>query len=179
MPEISKAYAACVKLMARGQQDAVLELVFHDKSLHRATDGDLCLVRQAVLHKLGPKFIRRLIDAGVSPNVIDSTGATPLIDASANGDHSLIRTLLECGAEVNQQSFMGETAFSFACANNHLRCARMLYFHGADINVQIGHPPSSTPLDWAERYASKHFEKWLRSIGGVCFAKTPPPICES
>lgn len=170
-PETIKAYDACVKLMARRQKAATLRLASGDTTLHNATDGDLCLLRQAVLHKLGPKFIVRLIEAGVNPNIADSTGATPLIDASACGHHELTRMLLEHGAEVNHPSFAGETAFSFACANNHLRCAKVLFSHGADINARIGNPPGSTPFDWAESYASKPFVKWLRGIGARRFAE--------
>lgn len=161
-------YDKCCSLMRRNKKEEVLALIQKAPWLKSALGGDVSLISEAVILKrsLGLSFVRRLLEIGVDPNVVNSTGSTPLINASANGDCALVRLLLSHGSEVNHRTFLGETAFSFACANNRLSCAKILVDNGADINIPIGDPPMSRPLDWAERYASKKFVSWLRAIGG-------------
>jgi ankyrin repeat protein len=164
-----KIYEKCIRLMRQRKKKEVLEMVVHHPYLCHAIENDLCLVSQAAVNKLGFRFLTQLLDAGVSPNVSDSSGGTPLIDASSRGDCAVVRLLLEKGAKVNHQTYDGESAFSFACANNCIRCAKLLHSFGADVNLNVGRPPSSTPLDWAVRYGSKGLANWLKGVGGRRF----------
>lgn len=157
--------------MSRNKKKEAVDLIRKAPWLKSAIKGDVCLIAMAVALKLGVRFVRKLLEIGVDPNIEDSTGSTQLIDASARGNYALVRLLLSHGAYVNKRTRMGETAFSFACAKNRLRCAKILAENGADINGLVGDPPDSRPLDWAEMYGSKEFVEWLRSIGAKRFGE--------
>lgn len=111
---------------------------------------------------------------GVHPDLRDSTGFTTLIDASAAGNLPVVNLLLKYGADVNATAYSDETAFSYACTENHLEVAQALHAHGADINKPIG---QSSPLDWAERFASAEFIAWLRGVGGTSLLPPGHRIC--
>ena len=112
------------------------------------------------------EFVRRLLEHGVDPNLTDTTGSTLLMDYCSVGVAEMVVLLLKHGADPNKQNLAGETAFSFACAENHFSCARTLFEHGADLNKDIG-ANGGKPLDWAIRFASTEFVRWLREHGAV------------
>ncbi|CAE7262539.1 Ank1 [Symbiodinium natans] len=64
--------------------------------------------------------VKRLLDAKSDPNSVDAVGETPLFEAAASGDVSVLASLLLAGADPEHQSFIGSLAgdlcSSEACA---------------------------------------------------------------
>jgi ankyrin repeat protein len=93
-----------------------------EEMLLAATTGDLATVR-------------RLLAAGVSPNVADRRGWTPLLSASALGDSAILHALVNAGADVNLRDAMDLTALQFAARRYpDLADFRFLLDKGADVN---------------------------------------------
>jgi hypothetical protein len=59
-------------------------------------------------------IVRRLLDAGASPNVVDNTRATPLLRASIAKDTAIFRVLLAKGADPCLSDDKGRTILDFA-----------------------------------------------------------------
>lgn len=89
------------------------------------------------------QLVRHLVAAGISPNVQDENGRTPL-HLAVDGDwvnETAIRTLLELGAEVDARDRNGFTALHWAvgqAAWDTSDCIALLLAAGAD--------PTNTPL---------------------------------
>ena len=84
-----------------------------------------------------------LVFAGASIAVAAeiAPGATPLLDAAANGDHAAAMRLVSVnGANVNAAAADGSTAIMYAAANGDLELVRALINAGADVklNNQFG-----------------------------------------
>jgi ankyrin repeat protein len=75
----------------------------------------------------------RLIAGGANAGALTSTGATPLMLASASGKADAVRLLLEQSSDANAvESANGETALMFAAALDRADAVRELLAHGAD-----------------------------------------------
>ena len=59
-------------------------------------------------------IVRRLLDAGANPNVVDNTGATPLLRAAIAKDTATVRVLLARGADPCRPDEKGQTILDFA-----------------------------------------------------------------
>ena len=59
-------------------------------------------------------IVRRLLDAGANPNVVDNTRATPLLQASITKDTAILRVLLARGADPCLSDDKGRTILDFA-----------------------------------------------------------------
>lgn len=85
------------------------------------------------------KNVRRLLDAGVSPNVrIDTPHGgerSALSLACVMGCVECARTLLEAGADPNASDDVGTPLFA-AVDEGHLRVVEVLVDHGADVNAR-------------------------------------------
>ena len=160
---IKKLLKECEALMDAGRLQEVLDQVRQHPELKTAVHQDTHLLHLASIYRTGLEFHEELLKLGVDPNLEDTAGHTPLIDASDGGNLKMTALLLKYGAQVNHQNLLQETAFSFACARNQLRIAKLLYQHGADPNMDLG-SPGMRPIDWADRFASKTFMKWLKSV---------------
>jgi len=78
-----------------------------------------------------PAFLRRLLDAGANPNVVNSAGDTPLI-TSCRGDFAIeTGVLLEHGADPNYQCANGWTALRCAAKDRNYAAVRILLMRGA------------------------------------------------
>lgn len=65
------------------------------------------------------QIINLLVDKGISCNVVDVIGNTPLHIAAMNGHGPLIlERLIELGNDINQKNHYGETALTLAAVNN-------------------------------------------------------------
>jgi hypothetical protein len=72
------------------------------------------------------------LEAGISPNLHDTSGITPLMAAAAEGRTSLIRLLIERGAQLEAVDQAGWSALFFAAHSNRLDAVDFLLTAGAD-----------------------------------------------
>lgn len=79
-------------------------------------------------------FLKALIDGGVNPNAICSSGATPLHLAAEWGHTHCVQALAAAGAKLNA-AHSGFTALFLASQNGHTHCVQALIAAGADLNA--------------------------------------------
>ena len=86
--------------------------------------------------------------AGVTVNMANDYGETPLTLACLTGDAEMVEELLAAGAHANASRRTGETALMIAAGSGSLQAVDSLIKHGADINSA---EPSQgqTALMWA------------------------------
>ncbi len=78
-----------------------------------------------------------LIDAGADIDVVSGDrGNTPVMDAAAEGNLSLLSRLVESGAELNTKSKSGQTALVLAIGRQAEEAALLLINYGADITIR-------------------------------------------
>lgn len=80
--------------------------------------------------------IKRLIDAGASPNAADSRGRSALLISVVNGHSEAAEALLRRGANVNGADAEGKTALMWALDAGHEKTAKALLKRGADIDAR-------------------------------------------
>jgi ankyrin repeat protein len=116
-------------LLAHGARFSVPKGSDAEKMLLAATAGD-------------DAAVTRLLANGVSPNVTDSRGWTPLISAAALDYDPVLKTLANAGADVNAHDALGAHALGFAADNYpDLTDIRLLLDKGADINASSSLDP--------------------------------------
>jgi uncharacterized protein len=93
--------------------------------MDRARDGDVA-------------ELTRLVSGGVSPNVRDVSGFTPLMAAVMNDRVLAARVLLDRGAEINARARGGITALMLAVINDRPDTVKLLLERGAEVNAQSG-----------------------------------------
>ena len=59
-------------------------------------------------------LIHTLIQAGLNPNINNTSGKTPLMSAAQNANNEAIEDLLKLGADINQQDSIGFTALHYS-----------------------------------------------------------------
>jgi len=74
--------------------------------------------------------VRSLLDQGVSPNVKDENGRTPLHLSAAKGHRATAETLLRSGADINGADNSGKTPLDLAETNGHSGLATFLLSKG-------------------------------------------------
>jgi len=133
--------------------------VSREMPIHRAArTGDLALLHSE-------------LQRGVSPNVEDDQGRTPLMDAAETGQVDAARLLLDAGAEVNARSKSGRTALIEAAAHGRASVTQELIAHGADLNTtQRGW---GTALEVAERAGFRKTAALLREAGARSSGRSP------
>jgi uncharacterized protein len=82
--------------------------------------------------------LKRLVSSGVSPNVRDVGGFTPLMAAVVNDQIPAARVLLDQGAEANARAHGGITALMLAVINDRPEAVKLLLERGAEVNAQSG-----------------------------------------
>jgi ankyrin repeat protein len=79
-----------------------------------------------------PKLVEKLIAAGGDVNCTDErTGATPLINASAEGNAAIVKMLLSKGADPNIKMMDGSTALKIAQEGDYQEIVKLLSTGGA------------------------------------------------
>ena len=78
---------------------------------------------------------RFLLDHGISADIRDHSGETPLMYAACRGSRSVMRFLLKNGASVNARSSSGWSALMDAAARKNGDAVRLLLEYGASITV--------------------------------------------
>jgi type II secretory pathway predicted ATPase ExeA len=107
--------------------------------------------------------LTRLIGSGVSPNVRDVGGFTPLMAAVVNGQLPAARFLLDRGADVNVRAHGDITALMLAVINDRHEAVKLLLERGADVNAQSG--AGWTALTFAAWKSDAALERVLLSHG--------------
>jgi type II secretory pathway predicted ATPase ExeA len=82
--------------------------------------------------------LTRLLASGVSPNVRDASGFTPLMLAVVHGHAPAVRALLDSGAQINARNRGGITPTMLAVINERPEVLKLLLERGADVNAQSG-----------------------------------------
>jgi ankyrin repeat protein len=83
------------------------------------------------------KSISLILSTGLSPNVLNLGGGTPLMTACLLGKVELVKLLIQRGADVNLSDNEGETALnSYAPIDGNPTIIQLLIRAGADINVK-------------------------------------------
>lgn len=118
--------------------------------LHAATVGDAT-------------ELRSLLNAGVSANMADETGLTPLMASSYAGKIDTARLLLDSGAQIDAIDKVGYTALMYACNAGHKGCAEMLVAKGSDVNHRDN--DDSTPIMFAAQNAHNDIVRLLLAHG--------------
>ncbi|MDF4203366.1 ankyrin repeat domain-containing protein [Maribacter sp. SA7] len=73
---------------------------------------------------------------GLEPNIVETSGSTPLHRlASGNKDETILNLFLDAGADVNQADEKGNTPFLNAASRNELKIVQLLAKDVKDINV--------------------------------------------
>ncbi|KAL6701117.1 putative kinesin [Trichoderma pleuroticola] len=88
-----------------------------------------------------------LVSVGVSVNIKEESGRTPLSWAAGNGNDSALRLILDKDAVVDFQDNSGRTPLSWAAGNGHDSTLRLLLGRRA-VNNSQDHS-GRTPLSWA------------------------------
>src|SRR5262249_22970723 len=94
------------------------------------------------------QIVRRLLEGGADPNVVDSTGETVLMTAARTGTADVLRFLIDRGANINAvDPEFQQTALMLAVRENHPEAVRVLIERGAALNAhtRIGPTPAFRP----------------------------------
>jgi hypothetical protein len=114
----------------------------HLKRLQWASDEPLNAGLRAGARYGMIKLVKLQLQMGVSPNVVDAVGNTPLHYAAAAGNLEMMRLLIQHGANVQAVSEAGETALHSAIANGQSEGVKLLLKAGArpfDISTRSSH----------------------------------------
>lgn len=75
--------------------------------------------------------LRVFLDAGMSPNLAESSGVTPLMGAAKGNQYEAARMLINAGADVNARASHNRTALGMAKAGNFTKLVELLKDAGA------------------------------------------------
>ena len=82
--------------------------------------------------------LTRLLASGVSPNVRDAHGVTPLMQAVQHGQMPAVGVLLDGGAQINARDRGGITPIMLAVINERAEALQVLLDRGAEVNARSG-----------------------------------------
>lgn len=122
------------------------------------------LTEAAELGRVGA--IAALLDAGVSPNLINGSGGTPLIAAASNGHFDAARLLLDAGADPDilvedhcdggDPDVVGRCALFFALAKGHRDLVNLLEPVTHPDVRDLAHRELPAYLKWLEENPPPH-----------------------
>eukprot|EP00927_Polykrikos_kofoidii_P067604 TRINITY_DN63047_c0_g1_i1.p1 TRINITY_DN63047_c0_g1~~TRINITY_DN63047_c0_g1_i1.p1 ORF type:complete len:256 (+),score=43.32 TRINITY_DN63047_c0_g1_i1:113-769(+) len=97
--------------------------------------------------------VGRLLDARVSPTGANSSGTTPLHEASYSGNTQVCELLLARGASANETDCWNGSALHHAAGEGKQDVVELLIRHKADVNAM--NKTQRMPLDLAQRNGHK------------------------
>ena len=111
------------------------------------------------------KLVEILLDYGVSPNIQDENGFTPLFSVANNMNGTEIATLLlEKGADINNnENYTGCTPLHMASENANFSVAETFLYFGANPNAKD--KEDNTPLHYVLERESEEVAELLLEYG--------------
>ena len=104
--------------------------------------GENAAVIDNALHEASKRgnipFCKELVLAGLSPNLLDQAGNSPVHWACRGGHWECLKILLQviainkANAVLNVQNKMGDSPLHLACWGGHPECVKLLLESGAD-----------------------------------------------
>jgi ankyrin repeat protein len=123
---------------------------------------DFGLISQAIDEGDANKVLQLLL-SGISPNVHNKHGITPLMEASRQNRADIISLLLKYGANANAKNSSDVTALHYAFPRADVKSVEMLLDAGADVNAKTD--GGTTPLMEATGNGKTAILKLLLSRG--------------
>ena len=80
-------------------------------------------------------LVRKALDQGIDPDVVDENQSTPLMLASYNGHSDIIAMLLDAGADVKKCNRIGRSSLMFASTLPLVDPVARLLAKGAPVNA--------------------------------------------
>ena len=109
------------------------------------------------------KEVKRLLNQGVSINVKDAFGATPLLVAMVSGKEEVVDFLLSKKANPHIAAKDGYTLMHGAAFSGKKSLVRKALSYEMDVNSRYG-PDGVTPVDVADETGDAL--RFLRALGG-------------
>lgn len=135
-----------------------------DADINRKTKNGYTPIVESIIRG-EPKIVKKLLDAGADPNIVDQHGITPLMYVSkAAGilpphiNRSLVKLLVDNGAHVDLQDMNGRTALMYAVVNRKSDIVEYLLSIGAE--TQILNKEGKNAANYSR---SSHIKELLRS----------------
>ncbi|CAD7080753.1 unnamed protein product [Hermetia illucens] len=91
--------------------------------------------------------VKKLLESGISPDVTDFAGWTPLHEACNHAHYNVALALVKAGANVNAKGLDDDTPLHDAAVSGHLKLVKMLVEKGADVHAK--NRKGKTPADVA------------------------------
>lgn len=108
------------------------------------------------------RAVTQLVSQGYNLEEIDRDGRTPLINAAATGQHSIVHLLLNAGANINAQDKQGWSSLHFAAAKHDIESGSALLMRGA--NCLLTDQWGNTPLSNAVYYRTPNREQMIELL---------------
>jgi ankyrin repeat protein len=133
-------------------------------------------IEQQLIHAIANgnlEEVRKLLEAGASPDGVDPERWTPLMIAAEHENFEAINILLSFGADINKSDNYGQTPLYIAVdisidgtiqsggkqGDEPTETILYLLEHGADLDAKNHN--GKTPLDLAQSYQSQKIIKFL------------------
>jgi ankyrin repeat protein len=118
-------------IQQNARQDVVDALIEHG-AIEKARDpGHVAALLQVSARDGKSAMLRKLVAAGVPPDLASESGYTALMGAARRGRVDAVRTLIELGASLNAREQSGKTAHSEARDHGHDEVVALLEEKGA------------------------------------------------
>ena len=117
---------------------SLLFFIFFSKNLGAIDDSDIFLdaVFFSAVKKSNHEKALRMIEEGISLNINDSDGLTPLAYALKNDDIKMFDLLISKGADINKKILNGNSHLIFYISNKRYNLIKKIIDAGANINFQ-------------------------------------------
>lgn len=82
------------------------------------------------------QMVKKLLEAGINPNIKNNDGQTALQLAIKAGDENIVRELLKHGVNVNDQDLFKQTALHYAVQQGKVEAISALIDNNTDVDIQ-------------------------------------------